>query len=320
MIKQMIENREQFVSIIIPAKDLDKFTLECIRHCKNLDYETLEIILLPDVAPRSSLEGIIVVPTGNITPAEKKNIGIKNAKGDICAFLDSDAYPDENWLKNAMLLLDDASIGVLGGPNLTPAQDSFYQKLSGEILAKKFCSGKFADRYKIGNRHFCLELPSCNFFIRKKILEDIGGFNKRLLTAEDADLCFRIRKENMKILYSPSVIVYHHRRPLFLPHARQIWRYGQDKAGVIKGDFTVDKLYYFIPVFFLTFIFAGGLFLLFNSLLKWVYTSFALLYFLLLLTATNGSVKKRVIIFTGIILTHFSYAFGFVSGLLKGFK
>jgi len=315
----MIKNREQLVSIIIPAKDLDKFTFECIRHCKNLNYEDIEIILLPDVAPQSSLEGVIVIPTGDVTPAEKKNIGVKNAKGGICAFLDSDAYPDEKWLKNAMPLLDDVSIGVVGGPNLTPGEDNFYQKLSGEILAEKICSGKFADRYKTGNKHFCLELPSCNFFIRKKILEDIGGFNKRFLTAEDADLCFRIRKKNMKILYSPSVIVYHHRRPLFFPHARQVWRYGQDKAGIIKKDFAFDKLYYFIPVFFM-FAFAGGLFLLFNSFLRWVYVAFILLYFSLLLVATNGSIKKRIIIFTGIILTHFSYAFGFVSGLLKRFK
>ncbi|MBU0478814.1 glycosyltransferase [bacterium] len=312
--------KQLFVSIIVPAGELNKYALECIDASKKLDYENFEIILLPDKKPKTSIEGIDIISTGNVTPAEKKNIGIKNAKGDICAFLDSDAYPDENWLKNAMPLLDDTSIGVLGGPNLTPAQDSFYQKLSGEILAKKICSGKFADRYKTGNRHFCLELPSCNFFARKKILEDIGGFNKRFLTAEDADLCFRIRKKNMKILYSPSVIVYHHRRPLFLPHARQFWRYGQDKAGVIKRDFTFDKLYYFIPVFFLAFISAGAFSLLFSSLLKWIYISFTLLYFLLLLTATNGSIKKRITIFTGIILTHFSYAFGFVSGLLKRFK
>lgn len=315
----MIENREQLVSIIIPAKGLDELTLECIGHCKKLGYEDLEIMLLPDVVPQSSLEGVIVIPTGDVTPAEKKNIGVTNAKGDICAFLDSDAYPDENWLKNAVPLLDDISIGVVGGPNLTPIEDNFYQKLSGEILAKKICSGKFADRYKTGNRHFCLELPSCNFFIRKKILEDIGGFNKRFLTAEDADLCFRIRKKNMKILYSPSVIVYHHRRPLFLPHARQIWRYGQDKAGVIKKGFSFDKLYYFIPAFFI-FAFAGGFFLLFNSFLRWVYVAFILLYFSLLLVATNGNIKKRIMMFVGIILTHFSYAVGFMSGLFKKFR
>ena len=60
------------VSIIIPCKDIDAQTSECIDTCRNLDYDNFEIIVLPD---------------------DKRNIGAKNSTGEYLAFIDSDAYP-----------------------------------------------------------------------------------------------------------------------------------------------------------------------------------------------------------------------------------
>jgi cellulose synthase/poly-beta-1,6-N-acetylglucosamine synthase-like glycosyltransferase len=49
---------------------------------------------------------------------------VKYAKGEICAFIDSDARPEKNWLKNALPYLSDPEVVAVGGPGLTPPEDS----------------------------------------------------------------------------------------------------------------------------------------------------------------------------------------------------
>ena len=46
------------VSIIIPCKDVDDYTRECIEYCRRLDYPNFEIILLPDYSTEA-IDGVI---------------------------------------------------------------------------------------------------------------------------------------------------------------------------------------------------------------------------------------------------------------------
>ena len=40
--------KKTLVSIIIPCKNVDDYTRECIEYCKRLDNAAFEILLLPD--------------------------------------------------------------------------------------------------------------------------------------------------------------------------------------------------------------------------------------------------------------------------------
>ena len=79
-----------------------------------LDYPDFEIIILPDNAfparlPHQGLPNtaqmaipINIIPTGPLKPADKRDIGVKSARGEIIAFIDDDAYPEKSWLKAAV--------------------------------------------------------------------------------------------------------------------------------------------------------------------------------------------------------------------------
>ena len=97
----MKKANQPLISIIIPCKEIDKYTEECIRYCLELDYPNYEIIVLPDYESKQILRNVKIIPTGPITPGAKRNIGVTNSNGEICAFIDSDAYPPRDWLKNA---------------------------------------------------------------------------------------------------------------------------------------------------------------------------------------------------------------------------
>ena len=91
------------VSIIIPIKEVNNYVEEAIPYLLDLDYKDYEIIILPDKESDKKFEKTRIITTGEIGPSEKRDIGAKKAKGELLAFIDDDAYPKKDWLKNVVL-------------------------------------------------------------------------------------------------------------------------------------------------------------------------------------------------------------------------
>ncbi len=321
--------KEPKVSVIIPARTVDGLTFECVDRILDQEYDSFEIILLPDKPAKIDFPKTKIVVTGPIRPAEKRNIGIKKAKGEIIAFIDSDAYPEGDWLGEAVKYFKDKSIGAVGGPNLTPKEANILEFASGDIFASWVTSGKFAARYSIKREEPHSELPSCNLFFRKEILDQFGGFDKTLLTGEDAKLCFQTNGVGKKIMYSPKVRVRHHRRPLFYPHLRQIYIYGRDKASLAKELLpilpqllTFDRLVYLLPSSFVLTVLVGLALAFFFPIVKLILVIILSFYMLLVALSYLFGIKKidpfRFFLFIiGVPLTHFAYGLGFVKGMLS---
>lgn len=319
---QVVKMKRQIkVSIIIPFKNLNDYVKECIEKCLDLDYKNFEMLLLPDFSIKANFKKARIIPTGRVKPSLKRNIGVSKSSGRICAFIDSDAYPEKNWIKNALKQFK-KDVGIVGGPNILPENDNIWQKASDDILSSAIGAGPFSLRYKSEREKTVKEIPSCNFLIKKSLFNKAGGFDTSVLTAEDSKLCFQVSNLGKSIVYSPDVIVYHHRRPLFMPHFKQMWIYGRDKAFILKRFFSANKLYYFLPSFFVLFLIFGFL-LSFNPFfeivyLKNIYLAFITLYIvIILITSILKSLKRFVLIFPGMILTHISYGLGFLYGLFR---
>lgn len=315
--------KEPRISIIIPCKNIDEYTNKCIKECLILNYSNFEIIVLPDEKPIKNLiknKKLKMIYTGNVKPAFKRNLGMEKSNADFYAFIDSDAYPDKDWLKNAIKHFQDKQIGIVGGPNLTPNENeiNFWEKVSGNVLKNFFVTGKANIRYKISKNQFTNELPSCNYISRK---EASSEYDPKFLTAEDSEFCFNCSKKGYKILYVGDVVVYHHRRNSFKKHLKQMWVYGRDIAGLTKKEFSFDKMQYSIlSVFSILFII---LFLVafFNDFIKWIFIYSTSVYLIIMcVTNINENIKMSFFcIITG-ILTHFSYGFGWIYGILSKHK
>ena len=167
----MINNVKNLMfSIIIPVKDKNDYLIESIENCLNLSYPYYEILIFPDNSFDYSHPKVKVIPTGTIGPAEKRDMAIKYASGDILAFLDDDAYPEKHWLDHASKYFNDENNGIAAvcGPAVTPESDGFVQQLSSEIYSSFIASGNVVFRYKPINKVFEVDdFPSVNFIIRK---------------------------------------------------------------------------------------------------------------------------------------------------------
>ena len=323
MSQSEVNMNHPLVSIIVPVKNFNPHLEECITYCNKLDYPDFEIIILPDnpISMKKHGKDIKVIPTGPIGPSEKRDIAIDYAKGKILAFIDDDAYPAQDWLKNAVKYFNDPEIAAVGGPAVTPESDSFMQKASGLVYSSFLCSGNLTFRYTPGKQRKVDDYPSCNFIVRKTIMEKLGGFETKFWPGEDTKICLEITNHlHKKIIYAPDVLVYHHRRPLFIPHLRQVASYALHRGYFVKKfPETSLRLSYLLPSLFTAGLFFGWLPGLIHPAFKIIYLSIVSVY--LLAALLTGLMSRNpliaLIIFSGIILTHISYGVWFIKGLLS---
>jgi GT2 family glycosyltransferase len=308
------------VSIIIAIKELNDNLKECLNHCFSLNYPDFEIIVFPDATFFFQNKRVRIIPTGDITPPQKRDFALKEAKGDILAFVDDDAYPNKFWLDKAIPNFEDKDVAAVVGPAITPPEDSLRQKASGAVYDSILVSGSHSLRYRPKARCFVDDYPSSNFLIRRSVFEELGGFKVAFWPGEDTFLCLGITKKlNKKIIYDPEVLVCHHRRPLFLPHLKQVANYAFHR-GYFAKRFSQNslKFSYFIPSIFLCFVFLGGIVAFFYHKFSYLYFLGAYIYLALVLIFSFSKDLRMVFLqFFGIISTHLTYGLFFLKGLFS---
>ena len=306
------------VSIIIAVKTYGKNLEECVSKCRELDYPDFEIIVAPDKEIKLAYPRTKIVPTGSVSPAKKRDLSSKYAAGEILAFLDDDAYPEKDWLKNAVSNFFNPDVAAVGGPAVSPSDDDLWRKASGMVYENFLVGGPYRYRYAIGKRRDVVDYPSCNLLVRKDIFDKLGGFDTAFWPGEDTKLCLEIvSKLSKKIIYDPKVVVYHHRRPLFVPHLKQIANYAMHRGYFVKiYPQTSLKLSYFIPSLFILTIVIGAVLSLFFPFLITFLSIFLCAYLgITLIFSLSRSIKMILLVFFGIISSHFAYGLFFLKGL-----
>lgn len=310
------------VSIVIPVKKINDYVRESIPHILNLDYTDFEILLFPDYSTNETFPKTKIIPTGKMGPAKKRDLAIQYARGEVLAFLDDDAYPKKDWLKQALPHFYDQNIAAVGGPAVTPTNDSFSQKVSGAVFLSCFSGGNPERYWPMGRIKEIDDWPSVNFLVRKSDFIKIGGFDSTYWPGEDTKLCLDlIQKLQKKIIYEPNALVWHHRRSGIKTHLKQIGNYGLHR-GFFAKKYPKNslKLKYFIPSCFLIFILFSWI-LLFSSY-KIIYLSIWLIYFAALAFALISiyykirDIKVSLCALPYIFATHIFYGWRFIQGFI----
>lgn len=306
----------------MPCKEADDYLRECLAHCLELDYSPFEIVVLPDAQPAQepiSDPRVRFVSTGSSKPSSKRNTGIQVSSGEICAFLDSDAFPPRDWLKNAVKHFEKPEVAAVGGPSITPSNVDDHQKAAGILVSSPIAAGSLSFRYKPASHREIDDMPTCNMLVRRSVLERLGGFNVDYWPGEDTYLSLQIVKQlNMKLVYSPDVVVYHHRRPLWRPYLRQVAGFGQHR-GFFAKRFPENsrRILYFAPSLFLVALIAGIPLSLVNEAFRTLYLAGVVAYLGACLTQglTTKNLRMAMMVSVGTVLTHLTYGVTFILGL-----
>jgi len=297
-------------SIIIPVRQTNPYLEETLLKLKKQSIKNFEVLVITDEI------------SGSANPSEKRNLGTKKAKGDYLVFFDDDSFPSKNYFKNAFKIVKkNPNFAAFCGPCLTPSKDNYKQKASGLVWSSWLGSGGAGIyRNSIQKARFVDDYPSVNLIVKKSDFNLAGGFDTSYWPGEDTVLCLNlVKKFHKKIFYHPSLIVYHHRRSVIIPHLQQITRYAIQRGFFAKKfPETSRKIGYFIPSIFALYI----LFLIFfhhNFFFKlplYLYLSILFFTFLKFIFQKNNP-KVSFLAVISIPLTHLYYGILFLHGLFK---
>lgn len=252
-------------SIIIPFKTWSPDLDESLTHINRMPFSAYEVILLPDgeeqLPEAFSAMPVRIMPTGVVNPAVKRDAGAEEAQGEFLAFIDDDAYPEPDWLEVALKFFqENPEVGAVGGPGITPSSDPYWARVSGAVYLSR-ASGGFPERY-VPNPPIRQvdDWPSVNLLVRRDLFLQVGGFDSDYWPGEDTLFCLKIVEQtNMKILYVPDMIVWHHRRKGLKKHLRQVGNYGLHRGFFVKRyPETSCRIKYFIPTLWVLFVLVGA--------------------------------------------------------------
>lgn len=241
------------ISVIVALHRLTPEALQCLQ------------LTLVDLRPGDQLLAISDQPiegvpagvehhvTGSSTdtsPAEKRDAAMQWVSGEICAFIDDDAYPEPGWLQR----IDDEltanpQLGGVGGPGITPPGGGLAVALGGAFYESRFGSGNLRHRFvPVGSRRPIDDWPAYNFAVRTDALRAVGGWGSKLYGGEDTKLCLALVAAGYQLEYVPELIVFHHRRALFGPLWRQVGNIGYQRGRFVRiFPETSRRPTYFLP-------------------------------------------------------------------------
>ena len=223
-----ISATKNFISVIIPTYNRSALLAESLKSLikQNFPSEQYEILVVDNNSTDNTRE--VTESFASNSPVsvrynfEKeqglsiaRNTGIRNAKGEIIAFVDDDIHADENWLSAIAKAYEDPSVGCAGGP-IRPIwlgqKPSWLDKMWEPYLTiNEFEAARVAGEYRWP------ETPwGANISFRKNVFDRVGMFPENLgrvgvslLSNEEVNICKKIAAAGIKIAYAPEAVIHH---------------------------------------------------------------------------------------------------------------
>ena len=217
------------VSVVVCSYNGAATLRGCLEALQKVDYPDFEVMVVDDGSKDSTQSIVAEFPlVKNILQPNRglsvaRNVGMQAATGEIIAYTDSDCMPDSDWLYFLVSTLLHSSYAAVGGPNLNPPAQG---PIPAAVAA---CPG--APTHVLLSDTEAEHIPGCNMAYWKSVLEEIGGFDPEFRTAgDDVDLCWRLMQAGHRVGFSPSALVWHHRRFTMQAYFRQQKGYGEAEA------------------------------------------------------------------------------------------
>lgn len=318
---KIASKKEPKISIVIPTRAIDPMVEECLERCSELHYSNFDIKLITDDPVDRELPqpGSRILASGPVGPAIKRNMGVADSDAEIIAFIDSDAWPEYDWLRNSIAYFEDEEVAAVGGPGVTPEDDCRRQQASGLIYTAMIVSGPTTYRYTYRAYREVDDYPTSNLIVRRKDFDAVDGFDHQFWPGEDTVFCWKLTQElGKKILYIPNVTVFHHRRKVYKAHLKQVGSYALHRGYFAKlFPETSRRPTYFVPSLFLIALIAGLVLSFFSTGFLIFYATMLSIYLVAVLFSSIKSLNMLInlLMFPGIIATHIVYGYGVIKGL-----
>jgi GT2 family glycosyltransferase len=143
------------------------------------------------------------------------NQGAARARSDIVCLLNTDVLVEPGWLPPLLELVQDSSVGAAfpAKLNIDGTMQEAGAFVTGDANAYVFGDGDDPDSPEYGFPREVDFGSAAGMCMTRRCYESAGGFDPayRIAYFEDADLCFRLREQGLRLVYEPRSRVLHAR-------------------------------------------------------------------------------------------------------------
>ncbi len=221
-----------FVSIVVPAHNETDSLGTCLEGLLAQDYPARrrEIIVIDngstdDTGAVLSRYPVIALQEPRQGSYLARNRGIRQARGEIIAFIDADCQPrSSTWLRSLIDGHQDPAVGAFVGE---------FQPLSTQGIIEGYVDDRGLIRQETLLKSDPPSIAAGNAAYRKSVFEKIGLFQSTNHFGADSELTLRmIRDGSFRIRYNPEAVVYHPHPAALIPFLRRTYQIGIGLAVV----------------------------------------------------------------------------------------
>jgi mycofactocin system glycosyltransferase len=145
-------------------------------------------------------------------PAAARNTGLSSATTEFVVFLDSDVVPRSGWLDAMLGHFSDPAVAMVA-PRIVALAPDGGAIARYEHARSSLDLGRKEGPVRAGSA--VSYVPSAAMLVRRRALDECGGFDDAMHVAEDVDLCWRLHAAGWRLRYEPIAHVAHDHRVSF---------------------------------------------------------------------------------------------------------
>jgi succinoglycan biosynthesis protein ExoA len=236
------------VSVVIPCYNEERFIGKALDNLADqYDPDRYEIIVVDGLSEDRTREVIaafqrsrpdvtvkVIDNPGRTIPAAL-NLGIEAARGEIIARLDAHAVASSGYVRRCVEVLRQDGVGAVGMPcEVCPGADHLMAKAIAMAVSHPFGIGDAKYRLRVGAAaQEAVDTVAFACF-KKELWREVGRFDEELLTNEDYEFNYRVRRSGKTVLLDRSEHCDYFARTTLRDLCKQYWRYGKWKARMIR--------------------------------------------------------------------------------------
>ena len=270
------------VSVVMPVLNEAKHLRTAVTEILGQSFEgPLEVVLAlgPSTDDTNSIADqlaaadvrikLVANPTGK-TPSGL-NLAIAQARYDVIVRVDGHAILTNDYIRNAVAILNETGADVVGGVMAATGQTKFEIAVA---AAMRSALGVGPARFHTGGKAGETKTVYLGVF-RRSALSRVSGYDESFIRAQDWEMNYRIRSTGGKIWFDPRLEVTYRPRPNIKRLARQYFEYGRWRREVARTYPETRSLRYLAPPFTVSALLISTFLLITTSLvnyaLAWIF-------------------------------------------------
>lgn len=240
------------VSVVIPTFNEERHIRSCLRSILSqhtrVSFEVIVVDSSTDATPQivqAEFPHVRLIRRDQRTfPAEARNLGVEQSRGQVVAFVDADCRADDSWIEAIVAAHRQPYLAVGGSVSLVRP----YTVAGAALFAIEF-----SEYLPSGSPREARWLPSCNLSVKREAFNRYGGFPVTMEASEDIIFTRHLAvRSGVPLWFDPRIRVAHINLNSMEDMRRRLrklgyWSGRSRHSGLVAGKF-LSRLPFLTPL------------------------------------------------------------------------